>query len=102
MVVVNEYLYIVTVIINFDWNGKGVVIMDKYDIVLEKIAHYRAKKENNIFDDFYNADLDLMEECITLYKSLLIKECIHKDILNCKNCSDNKFCICAEKIMWGE
>ena len=29
-----------------------------------KISRYREKKENNIFDDFYHSDLDLMEELI--------------------------------------
>jgi len=39
-------------------------MMDKYDKLLVKIARYREHKNDDMFDDFYHCDLDIIEECI--------------------------------------
>lgn len=38
--------------------------MNEYDKLKVKIERYRQKKNGDMFDDFYNADLDLILQCI--------------------------------------
>lgn len=40
----------------------------RIDRVLQKIEQYRSRKQNDIFDDFYHADLDLMIEGLELLR----------------------------------
>lgn len=45
------------------------MVSDKrIDQVLQKIEQYRGRKQNNIFDDFYHEDLDLMIEGLELLR----------------------------------
>ena len=36
-----------------------------------KIERYRKTKNNNMFDDFYNADLDLILQALSYYESAI-------------------------------
>ena len=47
--------------------------MDKYDEVLTKIARYREHKNDDMFDDFYHCDLDIIEECIEFKRKNEVK-----------------------------
>ena len=58
-----------------------------------KIERYREKKNNDMFDDFYNADLDLILQALSYYESAIqcdsskcdVKNCPH----DCEDCYDN-------------
>ena len=42
--------------------------------IKQKIARYREKKTNTIFDDFYRSDLDLLEDLLDKHIAKLEKE----------------------------
>lgn len=42
---------------------------DRAEKVIAKINLYRESKSDTMFDDFYRADLDYMEECIEIADS---------------------------------
>ena len=49
-----------------------------------KIERYRKTKNNNMFDDFYHSDLDLILEALSYYESM-----IPSDNSECEDCFDN-------------
>ena len=51
-------------------------MIKRIDQALEKINRYRKKKADNIFDDFYHADLDIMKKALSFYRSAIIKKSV--------------------------
>ena len=43
-------------------------IDERINRILQKIEQYRSRKQNNIFDDFYHEDLDLMIEGLEMLR----------------------------------
>lgn len=60
--------------------------MNEYDKLRLKIEMYRKNKNGDMFDDFYNSDLDFILQCLDVAEYYR-KDSIHKcdKYENCKN-----------------